>query len=176
MGNRMETAVMSGCVRKSVSDHFASITAIVLLAAGSSAVAAGSEVDQSAGGTASTPSSAESAPRSHGRARAAGSLEHRVDVLSKALRLDVRQRTQLFTILENQRQELRKIWSDPALPPADRTPATRALQDRTADQIRTILSEEQKKRYNPPKPQGVAPPSPNVEDWMQKQAPARQQQ
>jgi hypothetical protein len=70
------------------------------------------------------------------------------------------------------------IWSDPKLLPAERTPATRALQERTADQIRAILSEQQKKLYNPPKPQGDAPPSPNVADWMKKQtqAQARQQQ
>jgi hypothetical protein len=90
-------------------------------------------------------------------------------VLAKALQLDARQRTQLLTILESQRQAVSKIWSDPASLPAERTPATRALQERTANQIRAILSEEQRKRYNPPKPQGAEPPSPNVEDWMRKQ-------
>jgi hypothetical protein len=108
--------------------------------------------------------------------RTGGSLQHRVDVLSKALQLDARQRTELLTILEGQRQAVGKIWSDPALLPAERTPATRALQERTADQIRSILSEEQRKRYNPPKPQGAAPPSPDVDAWMQKQAQARQRQ
>jgi hypothetical protein len=160
-----------------MSDRLASIVAIVLVAAGSSAAAAGPEVDQSASDTAAAPSSTKPAPRPPGRVRAGGSLQHRVDVLSKALRLDARQRTLLLTILESQRQAVIKIWSDPALLPAERTPATRALQERTADQIRAILSEQQRKRYNPPKPEGAEPPSPNVADWMRKQSQtqARQQ-
>jgi hypothetical protein len=160
----------------SVGDRLASIAAIVLFAAGASAAAAGPDVDRSAGDTAATPSSAAPAPRSTARVRTGGSLQHRVDVLSKALQLDARQRTELLTILEGQRQAVGKIWSDPALLPAERTPATRALQERTADQIRSILSEEQRQRYNPPKPQGAAPPSPDVDAWMQKQAQARQRQ
>jgi hypothetical protein len=157
-------------------DRLASIAAIVLFVAGASAAAAGPDVDQSAGDTAATPPSAAPVPRPTARVRTGGSLQHRVDVLSKALQLDARQRTELLTILEGQRQTVSKIWSDPALLPAERTPATRALQERTADQIRSILSEEQRQRYNPPKPQGAAPPSPDVDAWMQKQAQARQQQ
>jgi hypothetical protein len=99
-------------------------------------------------------------------------------VLSKALQLDARQRTELLTILERQRQTVKRIWSDPALLPAERTPATRALAQQTADQIRAMLSDKQKALYNPPMPQGAGPPSPNVEDWMRKQSQtqARQQQ
>lgn len=110
------------------------------------------------------------APRLSERARVGGSLEHRVDVLSKALQLDTRQRTELLTILDNQREAVAKIWHNPALLPAERPPATRAVEDRTADQIRAILSDEQKKRYNPPKPQKAESPAPNVADWMQQQA------
>jgi hypothetical protein len=175
---------MSWCARKSMTTRLASIAAITLFAAGAAkATNAGTEpapaaepaIDQTVGDTAGT-SSARPALRTAAHIRAGGSLQHRVDVLAKALQLDARQRTQLAAILESQRQAVTKIWGDPAMLPAERTPATRALQDRTADQIRAILSEEQKKRYNPPKSQGVAPPSPNVEDWMKKQAPARQQQ
>jgi hypothetical protein len=167
---------MSWCARMSMGDRLASIAAIVLFVAGASAAAAGPDVDQSAGDTAATPSSVKPAPRPTARVRTGGSLQHRVDVLSKALQLDARQRTELLAILESQRQAVSKIWSDPALLPAERTPATRAVQERTADQIRSILSEEQRQRYNPPKPQGAAPPSPDVDAWMQKQAQARQQQ
>jgi len=165
----------------------ASIAGIAFFAAGpANAATAGTEPaqsapaaepapDQSVGDTAAT-SSAKPALRTPAHVRAGGSLQHRVDVLGKALQLDARQRTELAAILESQRQAVTKIWSDPAMLPAERTPATRALQLRTADQIRAMLSEEQRKRYNPPNPQGAAPPSPNVEDWMQKQAQARQQQ
>ena len=183
---------MSWCARKFRCDRLALVAAIVIFTAGSanaanagteaSAAAAVPAPDQSAADTAATgdtpaaPSSAKPAPRPSARVRAGGSLQHRVDVLAKALQLDARQRTELITILESQRQAVSKIWSDPALLPAERTPATRALQERTANQIRAILSEEQRKRYNPPKPQGAEPPSPNVEEWMRKQTQARQQQ
>jgi hypothetical protein len=177
---------MSWRARKSMCDRLASMIAIVLVAAGcANAAIAGTVqpasatepgVEQSAGDPATAPSSASSAtpaPRPPARVRAGGSLQHRVDVLAKALQLDARQRTELLAILESQRQAVSNIWSDPKLLPAERTPATRALQERTANQIRAILSEQQKKLYNPPKPQGDAPPSPNVAEWMKKQTQAQ---
>jgi hypothetical protein len=174
---------MSWRARKCMSDRLALIAAIALVAAGSAnAASAGTETVQSAAAagdsTVAAPSSTKPAPRPTARVRSGGSLQRRIDVLSKALQLDARQRTELMTILESQREAVSKIWSDPALPPAERTPATRAVQERTADQIRAILSEEQRTRYNPSKPKGAEPPSPNVADWMQKQiqTQARQQQ
>jgi hypothetical protein len=163
----MEIAGMSWCTRKFRGDRLASIAAIAIFAAGSA---------NAADTVAQTSAKPAARPPTH--SRVGGSLEHRVDVLAKALQLDARQRTELLTILESQRETVRKIWSDPALLPAERTPATRAVQERTADQIRAILSAEQKKRYNPPKPQGAEPPLPDVEDWMRKQSQtqARQQQ
>lgn len=167
---------MSWCARKSMCDRVASIASIVgvlLIAAGSANAAYGdTETAESAGTAVSGPAK----PAPPARVRAGGSMQHRVDVLAKALQLDARQRTSLMTILEDQRQAVTKIWSDPALLPAERTPATRAIEERTADQIRGILSEEQKKLYNPPKPQATQPPPPDVEGWMQKQAQARQPQ
>jgi hypothetical protein len=97
---------------------------------------------------------------------AAGTLDHRFKVLAKALDLDGRQQAELWRILEDQRQAVRKIWTDPALLSAERGPATRAVQDRTADQIRAILTDEQRKRYNPPKPLNAASESPDVGAWM----------
>jgi hypothetical protein len=142
-----------------MNDRLASIAAIVLVAAGyANATNAGT----------TTPSAVKPAPRPSALVRTGGSLQHRADVLCKALQLDARQRTELLSILESQRQAVGKIWGDPAFLPAERTPATRAVEERTADQIRAILSEQQRERYNPAKPQGVAPPSLNVEDWMQK--------
>ncbi len=100
-----------------------------------------------------------------------GTLDHRVKVLAKALDLDSRQQAELWKILESQREAVTKIWSDPTLLAAERVPATRAVEDRTAEQIRAILNDEQKKRYNPPKPQGAPAPPPNVEAWMERQTP-----
>jgi hypothetical protein len=97
-------------------------------------------------------------------------LDHRLKVLTKALNLDARQQAELRKILESQRQAVTKIWSDPALLSAERVPATRAAEERTAEQIRAILNDEQKNRYNPPKPQGAQAAPPNVEAWMERQA------
>jgi hypothetical protein len=100
-------------------DRLASMAAIALIAAGSanaanagteageSAAAAVPTPDQSAadtaatGDTAATPPSAKPPARPPARVRTGGSLQHRVDVLSKALQLDARQRTELITILES---------------------------------------------------------------------------
>jgi hypothetical protein len=178
---------MSWRTKKSTCNRLASIAAMVLVAAAAVPAPERSAGDTATGevattsDTAATPSSespAKPASPARGRVRAAGSLQHRGDALAKALQLDARQRTELLTILESQRQALRNIWSDPKLPPADRTPATRALQERTANQIRAILTDEQRKLYNPPKPESAATPTPNVEEWMRKQSqtPTRQQQ
>jgi hypothetical protein len=111
-----------------------------------------------------TPAAAaEHQPRGQaGRA----TLENRVDYLSKALDLDAQQRARLLVILEAQRAAVMKIWSDPALLPAERAPATRAVEERTADRIRAILSDKQKERYNPPKSQSTKSSTPDVGKWM----------
>ena len=106
-------------------------------------------------------------PQAPPHSASASTLEHRVAMLTKALDLDVRQQAELQGIFAGQREAVRKIWNDRALLPAERVPATRAVEDRTADQIRAMLNDEQKKKYNPPKP----PPAPDtrppdVSAWM----------
>ena len=111
----------------------------------------------------------ESSDQAH--VSSAGNLEHRVAVLSKALDLDARQRTELAKILASQREAVRRVWSDPALLAPEKIPATRAVEDRTADAIRSILTDEQKKKYNPPRPPAAPTPSsgpPDVGAWMEK--------
>lgn len=75
-------------------------------------------------------------------------LEERVKVFAKALDLDPWQQSQLRKILLAQRDAVRKIWSDGALSPAERVPATQAANRQTGDEIRAILNDEQKKKYN----------------------------
>ena len=108
-------------------------------------------------------------PRPVAHTQVGGTLDHRVQVLAKALALDERQQAQLRTILEEQRVAVLKIWRDTKLLPAERAPATHAVADRTADRIRAILTEEQRAKYNPPKPPPPPAPesgAPNVETWM----------
>jgi hypothetical protein len=97
-----------------------------------------------------------------------GTIEERVRYFTKNLNLDVTQQAKLRRILEDQRDGIRRIWSNPMVSPADRAPATLAANKRTGDEIRSILNDEQKQKYNPPAPS--TPPIPGdkrtVEDWL----------
>jgi len=139
-----------------------SLTLVFVLASAClGAVHAADDAEDSAGGAPSRP-----VPR---HAAAGSSLEGRVQVLSKFLDLDVTQQSELRKVLENQREQVRKVWSDSSVPAAYHVGATRAISDKTADQIRALLNEEQRKKYNPPRqPREAAADSTkrSVEDWM----------
>jgi len=113
-----------------------------------------------AGEPAATPAPARHLPRHRG----AGGLEERVTMLSRALHLDARQQAELRKVLEGQREQVGRVWNDTSVPAADRVSATQAISDRTADQIRALLNEEQRKQYNQPRQRHTARPS--VEAWM----------
>ncbi len=120
-----------------------------------------------AGGGAAVSEAQDATPQALAHRASAGTLEHRVDALTKALGLDARQQAELQRIFAGQREAVRKIWRNPALLPAERVPATRAQEDRTADQIRAILNAEQRKKYNPPKPAAAPDTKPSdVSAWM----------
>jgi Spy/CpxP family protein refolding chaperone len=98
-----------------------------------------------------------------------GTLEDRVRLLTKALELSPKQQEALRQVLERQRADVMKIWADDAIPAPYRVSATQAISDRAADDIRALLNEEQKKKYNPPKPPRDAlqgDDRPNVESLM----------
>ncbi len=95
-------------------------------------------------------------------------LEQRVQLLSHELDLNPEQQEAVRQILRGQREAVRRIWQDPAISPAERAPAVRLVGERTADRIRAVLSEEQKKKYNRPVPDGAlsARASADVEGWL----------
>jgi hypothetical protein len=104
-----------------------------------------------------------------------GSLEARVQTLTKALDLDPRQQAGLRNILQSQRDQVMQVWNDTSVPAAYRISATQAISEQTADRIRALLNEEQKKKYNPPKPQHQPPTDSSgrsVEDWLRAANPA----
>jgi len=95
-------------------------------------------------------------------------LEARVATLTRALGLDPKQQAALRQVLQDQRRQVQRIWGDESVSAADRVAATRKVSMHTADQIRAMLSEEQRKKYDPP-PRGDADKtvdSARVEDWM----------
>jgi len=106
----------------------------------------------------------ERAPTHHESA-----LAQRVTLLSAELGLSAQQQEQVRRILEDQREQVMRVWNDSSLAAANRVSATRIISDRTADRIRTILTEEQQAKYHQarkPREAGQDSASPSVEEWM----------
>lgn len=96
-------------------------------------------------------------------------LEQRITLMAAELGLDERQRTELRKILINQRMQVMKLWNDTTVAAASRVGATRVISEQTGDQIRALLNDEQKAKYNHPrKPRDTTadPGARSVEDWM----------
>ena len=114
-------------------------------------------------------STAAAPARQAPRHAAGASVEDRVRTLTLTLDLDAEQRAHLTKVLANHSEQVRKAWGDSSVPAAYRVNATRIISDQTADQIRALLTEEQRRKFNPPR-QSAGPStgsaSPSVEDWM----------
>jgi hypothetical protein len=96
-------------------------------------------------------------------------LGQRVSALANALDLDATQQAQLTKVLEWRREQVRKVWNDPSVPPDYRVAVAHAIGDRTAEQIRGLLNEEQKRQYKLPRqphPAADGEGQRSVEDWM----------
>jgi hypothetical protein len=102
------------------------------------------------------------------RHRKGASIDDRVRFLSKALGLDAKQQSELRKVLEAQREEIGKVWADEEAPAAYRIKATETISEQTADRIRALLNDEQKKKYNAPRQRPAPGESarPDVEAWM----------
>jgi Spy/CpxP family protein refolding chaperone len=98
----------------------------------------------------------------------ASSLDLRVRRLAKALDLNPAQQTQLRAVLLKQEAQVKEAWSDTSVPSSYRVLATRIISDQTADRIRALLNDEQRKKYNPPRlaPTSHGPPGTDVERWL----------
>ena len=104
-----------------------------------------------------------------GRGHASDGLEDRVKLLAKALDLDLKQELELRKILQRQRAQVREVWSDPSVAPAYRVAATQVIGERTAELIRALLNDRQRKKFSPPRlAHEAAGSSLSVEEWMDK--------
>lgn len=84
----------------------------------------------------------------HARAtRTASTLDGRVQLMAKELRLDAQQQASLRQILIAQRDEVVQVWNDASMPSGVRIGATQAISERTADRIRDMLTDEQREKY-----------------------------
>ena len=80
-------------------------------------------------------------------------IDGRVELLARELGLDAGQQAQVRAALLQQQVEVRRAWSDESQPAPLRVAATRAIGDRTAERIRSILTDEQREKYLKARPQ-----------------------
>jgi hypothetical protein len=97
-----------------------------------------------------------------------GNVDGRVARLTNALQLDQAQQSAVKKILEQRRQEFWRIRRNPSLSGSERIERVRALQQNTVEQIRGVLNDEQKTKYDPLAVRHLkpVPGQPSVEDWL----------
>ena len=102
------------------------------------------------------------------RHKSVSPLDKRVALLAKELKLDASQQVRVKKILQDQQVQVSRLWSDMSMAPALRINATQTIGDRTADQIRALLNEEQRKKYiqEHKRTAKVGAPGADVQTWM----------
>ena len=97
-------------------------------------------------------------------------LDRRVALLARELDLDAIQQLKVKALLESQREQVSRVWSDESVPGALRVKRTQAVSERTEEGIRSLLTDEQKSKYFKPRPADVAPggTSADLATWMDK--------
>jgi hypothetical protein len=115
----------------------------------------------------SVDTKAQPQPQAPGRRRSI-TIDDRVKRFAESLDLSEAQQSEVKKTLEFQQVQIRRIRLDGSLSGDERISRLRSLQDNTVAEIRAVLNDEQKKKYDPlavrrtPK----ASPQPSVEDWM----------
>ena len=102
------------------------------------------------------------------RAHRTSRIDDRVKLFAKNLDLSEAQQAAVKRILEQRQQQTLQIRLDPSITGSEGIERYRALQASTVQQIRAVLNEEQRKKYNPLAPRGLQPASDQrtVEDWL----------
>ena len=118
---------------------------------------------------------AEAPPAPHRKATlqpGASPLDRRIALLAAELDLNSAQQRQVKALLLRQREAIQQVWGDTSLPPAIRVSRTQAISDRTADGIRALLDDEQRKKYIQPRQReaSVGTGGAGVEAWTARAA------
>jgi hypothetical protein len=112
---------------------------------------------------------APAAPRHHASPRnQRPTLDDRIAALSKNLELTEPQRTAVKNILIRRQQQTLRIRNS-AVPGDVRIGQFRALQDQTINEIRAVLTDDQKKKYDPLVLRNIPKsdePQRSLEDWI----------
>jgi hypothetical protein len=137
--------------------------AFLLLALGLPVLLSQPALGQAAG----VASPEQQAPRRYRRL----GIDDQVKGLARNLDLNDAQQSAVKKILEQRQQAILRIRGESS--GSDRISRFRAVQVRTAEQIRAVLNDEQKKKYNPlgQRPPQQTSPQPSVEDWIKATTP-----
>ena len=95
-------------------------------------------------------------------------IDERVKQFAASLNLNEAQQAAVKKILEQRQAEILRIRTDSAMSGSQRMERLHLLQDQTVEKIRSVLNDEQKKRYDPLAVRKVPPSSDqkSVEDWL----------
>lgn len=96
-----------------------------------------------------------------------GGLDVTIQSMTRALDLDAAQQARLREILLEEHRQILQARSEHSGPGADRVGPVLAILDRTRDQIRAMLHEDQKIKYQASVPRDqLAPANADVEHWL----------
>ena len=113
----------------------------------------------------STAAATQSSAAPHRHAK--NSIDDRVTVFARNLDLSVTQQAQMKGILEQRQQQLLQIRTNPSISGEARIDQFRQLQDQTVERIRAILTDDQKKKYDPLAVRKVQQQqTPDVDSWL----------
>ena len=113
------------------------------------------EADAAAIAPPSGTGSAAAPPRT-ARSPTVSPLDRRIALLARELDLDAIQQLKVKAVLESQREQVARVWQDESAPGALRVKRTQLISERTEDGIRSLLTDEQKKKYFKPRTADVA--------------------
>ena len=104
--------------------------------------------------------------RAHRRSRP--TLDDQVKAFAAKLELNEQQQLAIKTILEQRQTAMLRLRQNSSISGEERIQRFRFLQDQTVQRIRSVLSDEQKKKYDPLAVRRVpeAPDRLSVDDWL----------
>jgi len=99
-------------------------------------------------------------------------IDARVDTWAKSLDLTTEQQSAVRNIVQQRQQQTLLIRRDPSISGSTRIERFRMLQEATVERIRTVLNDEQKRKYDPMASRRMrSKPEHSVEDWLEASTP-----
>lgn len=103
-------------------------------------------------------------------------IDARVHRLATSLDLDETQQRRLREVLENERRQIQELRTGNPHPGADRIGPMLAILEKTRQEIRAMLNEEQRQKYPASLPQNAtAPANADLDYWLRQTQPGPQQ-